>query len=329
MPTIVERPVLGDTLQNENREKILRYARSVGLASIEELLHFPKFIQIETIAACNAVCVMCPVMDISRETRVLSPLLFDRILSELALYADWIERVTIQLNGEPLLDGDLENKIIRLKETGIKHVSFTTNCSLMTAERAESILNSGVDNIDISVDGATRETYESIRGNLSFDEVFGNIRGLIELRNRIKPAVSIRLRMTIWEKNSHEFNLLGEYWKPLMSSQDGVYGKLISSWATWMDGYSLPEGHDPTRLNSSPCVTLWGSFPILADGRVPICCTDFNAKATLGDVKVSSIREIWQGDTASRLRELHMTRGRAAVGICNDCFVWEDTTKVA
>ena len=323
------KPLVDELMLRQNKEKILRYAQSVGLNSIEELYYFPKFIQIETIAVCNALCIMCPVKDIKRDTRFLSTELFDKITSELAQYADWIERVTIQLNGEPLLDKTLESKIRKMKEIGIKSVSFTTNGSLMTKERAESILVSGIGNIDFSVDGATKETYESIRGNLNYDEVFNNIKQLIKQRNAINPAVSVRLRMTLSEKNAHELKMLGDYWREYFGPQDGVYGKLISSWATWLEGYNLPEGHDPSRLNTSPCISPWGSFPILSDGNVPICCTDFNAQVSMGNVNNSSIRKIWQGEVISKLRELHMTRGRSTVEICSDCFVWEDTTKVA
>lgn len=316
-------------MQSRNNKKITSFAASLGLGGIDDLLYFPKFIQIEPISACNAACIMCPVKTIKRDRKSLSPELFSKIVSELAHYVDWVERVTIQLHGEPLLDNELERKISILKAIGIKNVSFSTNGSLITKKRAESIVLSGVDNIDISIDGSTKQTYESIRINLLFEEVVSNVRQLIALRNSLRPSVSVRLRMTLSEKNMHEFTEFKSYWEQYLGLQDGAYGKLVSNWTNWLPDYKLPSGLDFTQLNSEPCISLWGSFPILSDGKVPLCCTDFNAKAYLGDVNVSSIREIWQGDAARRLRELHMTRGRAAVGICNDCFVWEDTTKVA
>lgn len=311
-----------------NKDKIVGYAETLGLKSIEELYYFPKFIQIETIALCNARCVMCPVNDIKRDERIMQDGLFIKILSELSNFAEWVERVTIQLNGEPLLDKGLEEKIKSLKRIGIKYVSFTSNASLMNKERAESILLSGVNNIDFSVDGASPETYEAIRIRLKHDEVFANIKNFIEIRNKINPDVSVRLRMTVMEKNADELEGLAHYWKGIFGSQDRVYGKLISSWANWLDGYTLPDGHNREHLNKTPCITLWGSFPILSDGRVPICCTDFNAKVCVGNVSDSSIQGIWQGYILSKLRDQHISEGRGTVSICKDCFVWEDTTRV-
>lgn len=311
-----------------NKEKINQYARTVGLNTFEELYYFPKFLQIETIALCNARCVMCPVNDIEREKRTMDSGLFTKLVSELSDYADWVERVTIQLNGEPLLDKGLEGKIKSLKNIGIKMVSFTSNGSLMDKDRAESILLSGINNIDFSVDGASKETYEAIRIRLKYDEVFANIKNFIEMRNKINPDVSVRLRMTVMDNNEEEFEDLVHYWEGIFGSNDRVYGKLISSWANWLEGYTLPEGHDRDKLNKTPCITLWGSFPILSDGRVPICCTDFNAKVCLGNVYESTIQEIWQGYILSNLREQHLIKGRGSVSTCKDCFVWEDTTKV-
>lgn len=327
MNTNISLNVTNEILE-ENANKISSFALSQGVASPEALFFFPKYILIETISLCNARCVMCPVNDVKRDIRTMSPELFEKIISEVKDYTGWIERVTINLNGEPLLDKSLEDKITRLKEINVKYVTFTTNGSLMTSARAESLLRSGLDNIDFSIDGATKETYESIRGNLNYDVVFNNIKQFLKIRDEIKPQVSVRLRMTVSENNIHEFKPLSEYWKPYFGPHDGVYGKLISSWASWMDGYALPEGHDPSRLNTSPCISLWGTLPIFSDGRVPICCTDFNAKVTLGDVNQSTIREIWQGSVMSKLRDMHIEQGRATVETCNDCFVWEDTTRV-
>ncbi|MEQ9566734.1 MAG: radical SAM protein, partial [Pseudomonadales bacterium] len=116
-----------------------------------------------------------PQADRMERARLMSDALFDKICEEITPYADQMRRVTIQLLGEPLLDKKLESKISRLKKIGIKEVFFSTNGSLFTDKRAVSILESGVDEVDFSVDGATKETFEKIRVGLNYDEVVDNI----------------------------------------------------------------------------------------------------------------------------------------------------------
>jgi radical SAM protein with 4Fe4S-binding SPASM domain len=64
-------------------------------------------------------------------------------------------------------------------------------------------------------------------------------------------------------------------------------------------------------------------FNILRDGRVSLCCVDFNEEAIVGDIRKQSIDEIWNGSP-------ELARHRAALGtqdvaslhpICKRCYV--------
>ena len=172
---------------------------------LEALNQFPKFIQLETISGCNAGCTMCSVASWSRGKAVMSDTLFTKIVEELASNAHWIEQVTVQLGGEPLLDKRLENRIASLKAAGMRSVTFTSNASTMTEARALSILGSGVDMVDFSIDGTTADTFEKIRINLSYEQVRDNVSRFIALRNEICSSVAVRVRMVIQEGNAREF----------------------------------------------------------------------------------------------------------------------------
>ena len=65
--------------------------------------------------------------------------------------------------GEPLLRPDLEDLVERLaKIQGIDDVALTTNASLLTRERAESLKAAGVRRINISFDAITPHIYKQI-----------------------------------------------------------------------------------------------------------------------------------------------------------------------
>ena len=50
----------------------------------------------------------------------------------------------------------------------------------------------------------------------------------------------------------------------------------------------------PTR--GYPCYRQWLTFTVLWDGRVALCCADFDGRVILGDLRTSTIREVWNGE---------------------------------
>ena len=131
-----------------NHRLLTEFAKRFGVSSFEELNHFPKQISIENTSVCNARCVMCPVHEWKRDYKVMPADIWQKILADLKPFADWVERVSLPIIGEPLIDKRLEAKIRDLKGIGIKHVDLTCNASLMTEKRARSLLEAGLDAID-------------------------------------------------------------------------------------------------------------------------------------------------------------------------------------
>jgi len=309
-----------------SEQQIADFAHSLGCAP-DALLEFPRFFQIETVSLCNARCVMCPVEEWKRDVNIMEEPLFQKILEELAKYTHLIRRVTLQLDGEPLIDRKLEARIAALKKIGVKYVAISSNASLMRPARAISIVDSGIDEVSFSIDGASATTFEAIRKRLKFDECVANTENFIKVRNERNPNLKVRVRMTVQEGNAHEVDAFLNYWKPRIGPRDSAYYKLLHNWANWVRDYKLVPEHDPEALNSSPCIAPFGSFVILTDGRVPLCCADFNAAALTGNVKTSTIQAVWQGEVFRRIRETHLNKGRRGMPMCVDCNIWDTAAR--
>ncbi len=289
---------------------------------------FPPYLQIETVALCNARCTMCTSRNCRRETRLMTDELFAKIVGELAPHSNGIKRITIQGLGEPLLDKQLETRIRMLKDAGAALVAFATNGSLMNAKRAAAILDCGVDEVTFSVDGITRETYEGIRIGLKFDEVMANIEQFVHLRNRIKAKTVIRIRWTAQQANHDELQGFNRFWNKRLGPGDTAYAKIIHTWGNTAEYDELPDNYDFERLNRQPCPSLWTSLIIFSDGQIPLCCSDFNARICLGDVKRQTITDVWNSPILARIREKHLTAGRGTMAMCANCVVWDDEAKI-
>lgn len=304
------------------------FREEYGIRSFEQLESFPKFVQIETVSGCNARCRMCSVHDWKRAKSAMSDALFSKLVMELADHSDWIEQVTLQMGGEPLLDRRLEDRVAVLKRVGIRSVAFTTNASLLGEDRARRLLESGIDMIDFSIDGASAETFESIRVNLSYEEVRDNVLRFLDLRNASGHRVRVRVRMVIQPENAHEFDAFVAYWRNELGTDDYVLGRFLNWWAGWREDLAAVPGvilHDKPKadeLNPLPCLAPFSTLVVLSDGRVPLCCLDYNADTPMGSVATSDIASVWRGDVFSKVRSAHRAGGRASMQFCHDCHIF-------
>ncbi|HZD79573.1 MAG TPA: radical SAM protein [Actinomycetota bacterium] len=152
----------------------------------------PREIQLEVTGACNLRCTMCLVAyrpTLSRSEGSMSFETFRAVVDDVP----GLERITLQGLGEPLLAPDLFRMIAYAAERGIR-MGFNTNGTLLTRSRAVRLVRAGLGWLHISVDGATAETYESIRSGSDFDRVTRNVRGLVEAmreRSASEPELSL------------------------------------------------------------------------------------------------------------------------------------------
>lgn len=325
------KPASTSAVGSQENEKFLHdYARDHGLEGIEGFEPFPKYFLVESAGACNARCIMCPVEDVARDKKLMPQLLFDKLVREIEPHAAWVKQVALQAQGEPTIDKKLEQKIRAMKGIGVPTVTIISNGSLMTKQRAEGILEAGIDFVDFSIDGATKKVFEEIRVRLNFEEVVRNVETFIEARNRINPKCHIRIRFTIQDINRHEFQDFKDYWSQRLGAnpRDLAYGKELHHWANWIEGFEPYEDEDLKRLNATACQSPFSTFAVLNDGRVALCCNDYNAAVCLGNVYDNTIEEIWQGDKFREVRAAHRGQGRCGVDICVNCNAWDPKAKI-
>jgi len=115
-----------------------------------------------------------------------------------------LDRVVLHGLGEPLLNKDLPRMISYLKARGT-YVLFNSNGILLNAKRGQALIDTGLDEYRLSMDGSTRETYALVRGVDAFDKTWRNIKAFIAMQKEqdaSKPAVS--LWFTAMRENLHE-----------------------------------------------------------------------------------------------------------------------------
>jgi len=265
--------------------------------------HLPDIVQIESTNICNAKCVFCPRDEMHRRQGVMDVDLFKKIVDECAELG--ITHVRVHNYGEPFLDRQLVEKVRYAKQKGIKEVGMISNGSLITEEIARGMIEAGLDAINISVDAAGKDVFERTRVNLDFDEVTGNIRTLARLRKEMGRTHPKLILSFVRQGNTADEQAFIREWSAVA---DKIHITDLHNWAGTLNHQS------DVRF---PCYRLWLTFTVLWDGRVSLCCADFDGRNLLGDLRTNTIKEIWNSAPYRAVRRQQLESG--GPGICRSC----------
>ena len=277
----------------------------------------PRHINIETVNYCNARCSFCPLFQgpeqldrHQRPAQIMSAELFASILGQIG---GWTEKptMTINMDGEPLMDPFLTDRMDALRAAGLAGLShIETNGHLLTARQARGILEAGLGEVRFAFDGATKKTYERHRVRCDYDRVLSNLRMLVALRDQLNAPTRILLKYTRTADNAHEvaqcYALMNRFMKP---GTDIFIDTITHSWArSELEPVTLYNvgNAKPTSFQREGCSLANTRMVILADGRVPACSLDYNLTISgggFGNVVDTSLLEVWQSDAFRRFRE--------------------------
>jgi len=174
---------------NEDREVILpsHLARELGLAPGDKIrvdpndhglylhpsIHTLRRVYVEVTNQCNLTCSTCMrnVWDV--KYGFMADETFDRILSGLD---DFSEKPELFFGGygEPLSHPKLPGMIERAKKQGHR-VSLITNVILLTESVTQRLIETGLDMLWVSLDGASPECYTDVRLGDSLPVVIENL----------------------------------------------------------------------------------------------------------------------------------------------------------
>jgi len=160
----------------------------LDLAASGSPLPSPTEAYFEVANRCNSKCATCPLTFSPQETA--KQLSLDEFKSLASQMPD-LRRAVMQGIGEPLLNRDLASMIRHLKERGV-YVVFNTNAALLTRRRQIELIDSGLDELRVSLDGSTPETYLKVRGIPAFERVVANVAEMVRTKHE-RSASSPRL----------------------------------------------------------------------------------------------------------------------------------------
>ena len=293
--------------------RYIEYRKMWEINPIEQIVSdFPLHLDIEVSGDCNLMCSHCFRFSRRMGTGDMEFDLFKSIINEGAEHN--LSAINSHWMGESFLHPNLVEMIQYAKSNGILDIRINTNGTLMDHKLSERILESGLDTIIFSIDAVTEKTYNQIKVGSDFREVNQNVEYFINLKERMgaeKPKIIVQ--MIDYKQTHEELMSFIYYWKPKV---DGIR----------IATYQSPDGnpHDKNRVQNSPetifpCPQLWQRLVIAWNGNVYPCVGDNAGREQLGNVRETSLYEMWHGDRLNYLRKKHSYFEADDIEACLHC----------
>lgn len=283
---------------------------------------FPLQLDFEITNTCNLRCVMCPHGlpadqrdEDYRKARKISFDEYKNIIDEGAQ----IGLKSVNLNGinEPFLNPEILEFIRYAKQQGILDIMLNTNATLVTEDKIDDILDSGLTRIMFSLDAMTPETYLKVRRSEKFEMVKNNVLNFINRKNERGLTIPVtRVSFVKTNFNVHEADDFLKFW------EDKVDYIAMQELISYEKNHALnqlkPEEGELSQQDFK-CSQPFQRCFIASDGSVRPCCTIFGKEFNLGNAFETSIEDIWNSDTFIKLRDLHREGKWHEDPICKRC----------
>lgn len=286
---------------------------------------FPPMAVVSIVNICNLKCIHCHYSKFIKHPKYQANMMgwdiWTKICDEMADYPGTV--LNLGTDGEPLIHKRFVDMMRYARDKNIYPINMTTNGVLLQGNLAETIIREKLlDVINVSLDAFSEEKYRYIRGG-SHQKVYDNVQGLIELRNRLNPTIKIQVNIIDQTEVREEIEAFVEYWEPQV---DNVLVRTYYD-ATHVIGATGPnitgkqEEFEP--VERWPCQQFWRRFNIADDGVVRFCVDDWYNKSKIGDIRKSTIKEIWQSEQYDQLREWQLASQFNKIPYCAKCTEWQ------
>ncbi len=305
---------------------------------------YPPYIEVEITTACDLRCTMCE-HTYWEEPSVMMP--YEKLVHILDEFPKlrWADFTGI---GESFLHPRYMDMVREAKRRGIYYEIYDA-MHRCTPEISDELVRIGLNRIQPSIDGCTKETYENIRVKAKWEEVYANLQGLHRAKDKYnKKLPEVSYHFIVQKQNAPEMgdyvkmvrelagkqtvtvqftellkefpDIIGQKYDVVDEERDqineiGKQQKVHIRWNRKMQREKVP---------AQKC-TLWHQPFIFVDGSVIRCCTsnehnerDRQRKNALGNIFEQSFQQIWDGERYRGLRKA-LRKGDMFDDGCADC----------
>jgi radical SAM protein with 4Fe4S-binding SPASM domain len=265
----------------------------------EPRAEFPLVVDIEATNFCNLKCKMCSRQIMDRETGKMSFETFKKIIDGCERYCG----IRFIRWGEPFLNENLLEFVDYAKKKGIP-VHITNNGQIISDEQIDKIVRLGLDSIIFSMQGATKDGYETMRVGASYDRLEKTVIKLNEARGLL-PYPFIQITSTMTDEDDEQIKDFKKKWNKLA------------------DRVNVGKTHFSRLKKQAPkyeiCNEVLKKLSVDWNGNITACCGDFNGYLTLGNINEITLQDAWNGEKLAAIRTMLRNGMHKSLTLCSTC----------
>ncbi len=289
----------------------------------DELIDFPRIIDLEVTNTCNFRCVMCPTgnRSMKRPSGFMNYGTFVRVVEQ----CDGCHGIRFIGWGEPLLHPDIVRFVCFANQHDIL-THLNTNASKLDLRMAEDLVDAGLSSIKFSFQGADKESYQQMRKTDFFEGMVRAIEKMHQARGHRKfPYISASTSLT--DESPQIVEKFRERLEPLVDSLTigrTIFGFMDLQVARLSEEEKqriepMIEWERANLRHPDPCPEVFDKLTIQWDGSVRVCCNDYNGLTNLGNVMTSPLRDIWRHKQIEEYRA-RLRKKDYDAPLCKDCW---------
>jgi radical SAM protein with 4Fe4S-binding SPASM domain len=265
---------------------------------------------VETTAKCNLYCPMCPRETHKQPKADMSDEHFVRLVEQAGSTAEHMMLIGL---GEPFMDRQIFHRIELCAQHTISTL-ISTNGTFLDEKTAARLLETPLEQITLSFDGATRESFEFYRKGAKFEKVRDNFVRFARMKKERRSKLQVVVQMVRMERNAGEVDDFVRFWRRL----PGVDQVRIKADET---NLMRPDAGHTADEWKHPCHYLWrGPMYVKHSGDVYPCCQSYMLDgAPVGNIGEDTLESLWNGETMQRMRRLHASGRAGEIDVCARC----------
>lgn len=288
----------------------------------------PFILTIEPTNLCNLKCPLCVTGNgkMTRPAGSMSFAAFKKIIDETQKQLIYL---LLYQQGEPFLNKNFLRFVEYAKSKKI-YVTTSSNGHYFNKETAWATVQSKLDSIIFSVDGADQRSYEAYRVGGSLRKVQQGLLNLAEAKRRLKSATPvIFMQFIVMRHNEHQIaamKKIARKWGANRLLIKTVHVENAAEAEKWLPQNSKMHRYvldaatlKPRRSAAGACPRPWTSALINWDGTVVPCCFDKNGQHVLGEIQnQTQFTDTWNSEKYANFRQ-KMLVDRSQLDICRNC----------